>query len=54
VLGRAPGRLAIEAARRTVAIRANVRRWGTPEERAVFRRAFPLVALGAPDASVGT
>jgi hypothetical protein len=39
---------------RLVLGRANVRRWGTPEERAVFRRAFPLVALGAPDASVGT
>ena len=53
VLRRGP-RLAIEAVRRAVAIRANVRRWGTPEERAVFRRAFPLVALGALAASVGT
>ena len=53
LLRRGP-RLAIEAPRRVLAIRANVRRWGSAEERAELRRAVPHVAIGALAASAGT
>jgi glycosyltransferase involved in cell wall biosynthesis len=54
VLLRSGPRLMLEAPRRVWAIRSNVGRWGTAQERGEFRRALPWVVLGAVAANVGT
>jgi len=54
LLRRSGSRLTIEAPRRVRAVRANVRNWGTPAERAALRRALPFVTLGALAANAGT